>query len=129
MTTKIEKIIESGLKKDLPHIQPGDIVKVYQKIKEQSKKAKQGKQERIQVFEGIILAIKHGKGISGTITVRKMVGDVGVERIFPIHSPNIEKIEIVQRGKRRKAKLYYLRDRVGKKAKLKRKVEEVEKKE
>jgi len=129
MTTKIEKIIESGLKKDLPDIQPGDMVKVYQKIKEQSKKAKQGKQERIQIFEGIILAIKHGKGISGTITVRKMVGDVGVERIFPIHSPNIEKIEIVQRGKRRKAKLYYLRDRVGKKAKLKRKVEEVEKKE
>ena len=126
MTTKIEKIIESSLKKDLPHIQPGDMVKVYQKIKEQSKKAKQGKQERIQVFEGIILAIKHGKGISGTITVRKMVGDVGVERIFPIHSPNIEKIEIVQRGKRRKAKLYYLRDRVGKKAKLKRKVENKE---
>jgi len=129
MTTKTEKIIESGLKKDLPHIQPGDMVKVYQKIKEQSKKAKQGKQERIQVFEGVILAIKHGKGISGTITVRKMVGDIGVERIFPIHSPNIEKIEIVQRGKRRKAKLYYLRDRVGKKAKLKRKVEKVEKKE
>ena len=126
MTTTIEKIIESSLKKDLPDIQPGDIVKVYQKIKEQSKKAKQGKQERIQVFEGIILAIKHGKGISGTITVRKMVGDVGVERIFPIHSPNIEKIEIVQRSKRRKAKLYYLRDRVGKKAKLKRKVENKE---
>ena len=126
MITKTEKIIESSLKKDLPDIQPGDIVKVYQKIKEQSKKAKQGKQERIQVFEGIILAIKHGKGISGTITVRKMVGDVGVERIFPIHSPNIEKIEIVQRSKRRKAKLYYLRDRVGKKAKLKRKVENKE---
>jgi len=126
MTTKTEKITELGLKKDLPYIQPGDIVKVYQKIKEQSKKAKQGKQERIQVFEGVILAIKHGKGISGTITVRKMVGDVGVERIFPIHSPNIEKIEIVQRGKRRKAKLYYLRDRVGKKAKLKRKVENKE---
>lgn len=129
MITKTEKIIESSLKKDLPDIQPGDIVKVYQKIKEQSKKAKQGKQERIQVFEGVILAIKHGKGISGTITVRKIVGDVAVERIFPIHSPNIEKIEIVQRGKRRKAKLYYLRDRVGKKAKLKRKVEKVEKKE
>jgi len=129
MTTIIEKIIESSLKKDLPDIQPGDIVKVYQKIKEQSKKAKQGKQERIQVFEGVILAIKHGKGISGTITVRKIVGDVAVERIFPIHSPNIEKIEIVQRGKRRKAKLYYLRDRVGKKAKLKRKVEKVEKEE
>ena len=121
MTIKTEKIIESSLKKDLPDIQPGDTIKVYQKIREQGKKAKQGKQERIQVFEGIILAIKHGKGISGTITVRKMVGDVGVERIFPIHSPNIEKIEIVQRGKRRRAKLYYLRDRVGKKAKLKRK--------
>lgn len=120
MTTKIETIIEPNLKKDLPEIQPGDTVKVYQKIKEQSKKSKQ---ERIQVFEGVILAIKHGKGISGTITVRKMVGDIGVEKIFPIHSPNIEKIEIVQRGKRRKAKLYYLRERVGKKAKLKRKIE------
>jgi len=129
MITETEKIIEPCLKKDLPEIQSGDTIKVYQKIKEQGKKAKQGKQERIQVFEGVILAIKHGKGISGTITVRKMVGDIGVERIFPIHSPNIEKIEIVQRGKRRKAKLYYLRDRVGKKAKLKRKVEEVEKKE
>ena len=128
MTTKIEKIIEPNLKKDIPDIQPGDTIKVYQKIKEQSKKSKQGKQERIQVFEGVILAVKHGQGISGTITVRKMVGDVGVERIFPIHSPNIEKIEIVQRGKRRKAKLYYLRDRIGKKAKLKR-VEKVEKKE
>ena len=120
MTTKIEKIIEPNVKKDLPNIQPGDTVKVYQKIKEQNKKSKQKKQERIQVFEGVILAVKHGQGISGTITVRKMVGDVGVERIFPIHSPNIEKIEIVQRGKRRKAKLYYLRDRVGKRAKLKR---------
>ena len=123
MIIKTEKIIESSLKKDLPDIQPGDTVKVYHKIREQSKKAKQGKQERIQVFEGVILAIKHGKGISGAITVRKMVGDVGVERIFPVHSPNIEKIEILQRGRRRKAKLYYLRDRVGKKAKLKRKGE------
>jgi len=128
MTTKIEKIIGPSLKKDLPDIQPGDTIKVYQKIKEQGKKAKQGKQERIQVFEGIILAIKHGRGISGTITVRKIVGDVGVERIFPIHSPNIEKIEILQRGKKRRAKLYYLRDRVGKKAKLKRKGEKTEKK-
>jgi large subunit ribosomal protein L19 len=128
MTTKIEKIIEPNLKKDLPDIQPGDTVKVHQKIKERSKKAKQGKQERIQVFEGVILAIKHGRGISGTITVRKMVGDVGVERIFPIHSPNIEKIEVLQRGQRRRAKLYYLRDRVGKKAKLKRKGEKIEKK-
>lgn len=129
MIIKTEKIIESSLKKDLPDIQPGDTIKVHQKIKEQSKKAKQGKQERIQVFEGVILAIKHGNGISGTITVRKMVGDVAVERIFPIHSPNIEKIEIVQRGKRRKAKLYYLRDRIGKKAKLKRRAEKTDKKE
>ena len=120
MTTKIEKIIEPNLKKDLPDIQPGETIKVYQKIKEQSKKSKQGKQERIQVFEGVVLAVKHGKGISGTITVRKMVGDVGVERVFPIHSPNIEKIEILQKGKRKRAKLYYLRDRVGKRAKLKR---------
>ena len=99
---------------ELPEIKPGDTVKVYQKIKEKDK-------ERLQAFEGIVLARKHGKGISATITVRKVISGVGVEKIFPIHSPNIEKIEILKRSKVRRAKLYYLRTAKGKKAKLKRK--------
>ena len=114
MPAKIETIIQPQLKKDLPEIKPGDTVLIYQKIKEKDK-------ERIQVFEGEVLAKKHGKGIEGTITVRKVVSGVGVERIFPIHSPNIEKIELIKRGKIRRAKLYYLRGAKGKKAKLKRK--------
>ena len=102
------------LKKGLPDIKPGDTVKVYQKIKEKDK-------ERIQAFEGVILARKHGKGISATITVRRVVSGVGVEKIFPLHSPTIEKIEISKKGKVRRAKLYYLREAKGKKARLKRK--------
>jgi len=120
MVEKTEKIIEPFLKKDLPDIRPGDTVRVYQKIP--------GEKERIQVFEGVVLAKKHGKGISSTLTIRKMFDEVGVERIFPLHSPNIEKIEILQRGKVRRAKLYYLRERVGKKARLKRKEEKLENK-
>lgn len=102
------------LKKDLPDIRPGDTIKVHQKIKE-------GDKERIQVFEGVVIAKKHGKGISATITVRKVVEGVGVERIFPIHSPFIAKIEVVKSGKVRRAKLYYLRHTKGKKARLKKK--------
>lgn len=109
MTTN--NIIE--LKKDVPDIRPGDTVRVYQKVKE-------GKQERTQMFEGQVLARKHGKGISSTITVRKVISGIGVEKIFPLHSPTIEKIEIVKRGKVRRAKLYYLREAKGKKARLKR---------
>lgn len=110
----IEKLIKSQLNKDLPQIHPGDTVKVHQKVKE-------GDKERIQVFEGIVIAKKHGKGISATITVRKVVEGVGVERIFPIHSPSISKIEILRSGKVRRSKLYYLRHAKGKKAKLKKK--------
>ena len=124
MPTKIEKFIKPFLKKDLPDIRPGDTVKVYQKIPASAKSSgakKEGEKEKTQVFEGVVLARKHGKGISSTITVRKVVGGIGVERIFPLHSPIIEKIEIVKRGKVRRAKLYYLRERVGKKARLKKK--------
>lgn len=96
-------------------LKPGDTIKVHQKIKET------GEKERIQIFEGIIIAKKHGEGISGTLTVRKIIDGVGVERVFPIHSPSIDKIEIVKGGKVRRAKLYYLRTAKGKKAKLKRK--------
>jgi len=111
--TKQEIFNQTQLKKGLPDLRPGDTVKVYQKIKEKDK-------ERIQVFEGLVLALKHGRGISGTITVRKIVAGVGTERIFPLHSPIIEKLELVKRGKTRRAKLYNLRKAVGKKARLKR---------
>ena len=107
---------EAPTTKEVPDIKPGDTVKVYQKITDvRDDKVK----ERIQVFEGIVLAKKHGKGISATITVRKVIDGVGVERIFPLHSPFIEKIEIVRSSKVRRAKLYYLREAKGKKAKLK----------
>ena len=109
---KIEKFNQEQLKKGLDDIRAGDTIKVHQKIKEKDK-------QRIQVFEGLVLARKHGKGISSTITVRKLVSGIGVERVFPLHSPNIEKIEIVKRGKVRRAKLYYLRKAKGKKARLK----------
>jgi len=109
MTTKPE-----SSKKETPDIRPGDTVRVHQKIKE-------GEKERIQAFEGIVLARKHGKGILSTITVRKTVSGVGVERIFPIHSPVINKIEILKKAKVRRAKLYYLRTAKGKKTRLKRK--------
>lgn len=112
MPTTIEKFVESSLKKDLPEIRAGDIVRVYQKIKEQAK-------ERIQIFEGVVLAAKHGKGMEGTFTVRKVAEGVGVERIFPLHSPLLEKIELVKRTKVRRAKLGYLREAKGKRAKLK----------
>ena len=113
-------IVESFLKIGLSEIKQGDTVKVYQKIKEKIKdKNKEKNKERIQIFEGVVLAVKHGKGLSGTITVRKVIGGIGVEKIFPIHSPIIDKIEIVKRTKTRRAKLYYLRKAKGRKARLK----------
>ena len=120
------EITKQYLKTDLPKMKVGDIIKVHQKIPAPAQTAKgkaaASKKEgaRVQVFEGIILAMKHGKGVSGSFTVRRVIAGVGVERIFPLHSPAIEKIEIVGRSKTRRAKLYYLRNRVGKKAKLKR---------
>ena len=114
MPTKTETITKTQLKNGLPDIRPGDTVRVHQKIKEKDK-------ERLQAFEGVVLARKHGKGISATITVRKVVSGIGVEKIFPIHSPIIEKIEVLKRSKVRRAKLYYLRTAKGKKARLKRK--------
>ena len=110
--TTIEKITKAQLNAALPQIRPGDTLKVHQKIKE-------GNKERIQIFEGIVIARKHGKGISATITVRKVVDGVGVERIFPIHSPSIAKIEVIRSGKARRSKLYFLREAKGKRSKLK----------
>jgi len=114
MTTKIEDLLKTQLKKDLPDIRPGDTVRIYQK--------KEGKEkEKSQIFEGLVIAVKHGKGISGTMTVRKVISGIGVERIFPFHSPLIEKMEIVKRAKVRRAKLYFLRKAKGKRSKLKKK--------
>jgi len=113
MPNKFETFMKAQLKTDLPEIRPGDTVRVYQKIKE-------GDKERIQVFEGLVIARKHGKGITSTITVRKVISEIGVERIFPLHSPTIEKIETLRRGRVRRAKLYYLRGAKGKRARLKR---------
>ncbi|HLD70611.1 MAG TPA: 50S ribosomal protein L19 [Negativicutes bacterium] len=111
MNKQIETFQKSQLK-TMPDIRPGDTVKVHQKIKE-------GDKERIQIFEGLVIARKHGKGINSTITVRKVVEQIGVERIFPVHSPSIAKIEVVKSGKVRRSKLYYLRTAKGTKAKLK----------
>lgn len=94
--------------KELNNIKPGAVVKVHYKIKE--KTAKGEDKERIQIFEGIILARKHGTEAGATITVRKMSDGIGVERIFPIHSPNIAKIDIIKQHQVRRAKLYYLRN-------------------
>lgn len=114
MTTKTNSFIKTQLKKEIPDIRPGDTIKVHQKFEEKGK-------EKIQVFEGLVIARKHGKGVSSTITVRKIISGIGVERIFPLHSPTIKEIEIVRRSKVRRAKLYYLRKAKGKKARLKRK--------
>lgn len=114
MPTKLETFDRMHLRSDIPDIRPGDTVRMHQKIKEKNK-------ERIQIFEGVVIARKHGKGISATITVRKVIAGVGVEKIFPIHTPTIQKIEVVKRAKVRRAKLYYLRTAKGKKARLKRK--------
>ncbi|MBQ7799620.1 MAG: 50S ribosomal protein L19, partial [Oscillospiraceae bacterium] len=99
------------LKENAPQFSIGDTVKVHVKIKE-------GDRERIQVFEGTVIARKHS-GVSETFTVRRVSYGVGVERVFPVHSPNIDKLEIVRKGKVRRGKLYYLRNRVGKSAKVK----------
>jgi len=114
MPSKLEEFNKSQLKQGLPGMRPGDVVRIFQKIKEKDK-------ERLQAFEGVVIARKHGKGISATVTVRKVVQGVGVEKIFPVHSPIVEKIEILKRSRVRRAKLYYLRTAKGRKARLKRK--------
>ncbi|RJQ37305.1 50S ribosomal protein L19 [Candidatus Parcubacteria bacterium] len=98
--------------RDVPDIRPGDTVRVHQKIRE-------GEKERIQPFEGIVTACKHGRGISATITVRKISEGIGVERIFPIHAPAVQKIEVLKRAKVRRAKLYYIRDKAAKETRKK----------
>ena len=110
----LKLISQSSLKEERPVINIGDTVKVHVKIKE-------GEKERIQLFEGTVIAMKHG-GVSETFTVRRLAHGVGIERVFPVHSPHVEKVEIVRSGKVRRGKLYYLRGRVGKAAKVKQKI-------
>ena len=111
MNDIIKKIEAEQLKAEVPAFNVGDTVRVYGKIKE-------GNRERVQVFEGTVIK-KQGGSNRATFTVRKLSNGVGVEKTWPLHSPNVEKVEIVRKGKVRRAKLYYLRDRVGKAAKVK----------
>lgn len=107
----IRALEQEGMKKDLPNLKIGDYVKVNVRVKE-------GTRSRIQVFEGTIIAMR-GSGIRKAMTVRRLSYGTGVERVFPLHSPNVDSVDIVRRGKVRRAKLYYLRSRVGKAAKVK----------
>ena len=107
----LQKITESCMKNELPSFEVGDTVRVQVKIKE-------GDKERLQAFEGTVIAKKHG-GIAETFTVRRTSYGVGVERVFPVNSPFVEKVDVVRRGKVRRAKLFYLRERTGKAAKVK----------
>ena len=107
----LKLISEGSLKAEAPELSIGDTVKVHVKIKE-------GEKYRIQIFEGTVIARKHG-GINETFTVRRVAHGCGIERVFPVHSPVVDKVEVVRNGKVRRAKLYYLRDRVGKAAKVK----------
>ncbi len=110
----LKLIAQDSLKKEVPQIEIGDTIKIDVNIRE-------GEKERIQVFEGTVIARK-GSGVSETFTVRRVSYGVGVERVFPIHSPNVRGIKLVRKGHVRRAKLYYLRDRVGKAAKLREKI-------
>ena len=112
--TKLQAFASEQLRADAPQFNVGDTIKVHNLIRE-------GSRERIQIFEGTVIA-KHGGGISETFTVRRVAYGVGVEKTFPIHSPNVEKVDVIRRGKVRRAKLYYLRDRVGKASKVKERI-------
>lgn len=107
----LKTISDASLKQEVPAFAVGDTVKVHVRIKE-------GQKYRIQVFEGTVIAKRHG-GIQETFTVRRVAHGCGIERVFPVHSPVVDKVEVVRHGKVRRSKLYYLRDRVGKAAKVK----------
>ena len=107
-------IAQSSMKADMPKIEVGDYVRVNVKIRE-------GDKERIQAFEGTVIAMKHG-GISAAFTVRRVAHGVGIERVFPIHSPKVDSVNVLRHGVVRRAKLYYLRNRVGKAARVKEKI-------
>lgn len=107
----LKLIAQDSLKNEVPEFHVGDTVRVQVKIKE-------GERERLQAFEGTVIARQHG-GVSETFTVRRVAHGCGVERVFPLHSPNVDSIQVIRHGKVRRSKLYYLRDRVGKAAKVK----------
>jgi large subunit ribosomal protein L19 len=109
----LESVVQDSMKSDLPDIHPGDTVRAHVKVREAGK-------ERIQIYEGTCIAVKHG-GVAETVTLRKISNGVGVERTFPLHSPNVAKFEVTRRGDVRRAKLYYLRTKVGKEARIKEK--------
>jgi large subunit ribosomal protein L19 len=111
----LQAFTNEQLKAELPVVNVGDTVRIHNRIKE-------GNRERIQMFEGTVIA-KHGGGISETFTVRRVSYGCGVEKTFPIHSPNVVKVDVIRSGSVRRAKLYYLRDRVGKASKVKEKIE------
>lgn len=111
MSKVIEKIISAQLRSDIPEFRPGDTVRVHAKVVE-------GSRERIQIFEGLVIK-RRGAGISETYTVRKISNGVGVERTFPVHTPRVAKIEVVRKGRVRRAKLYYIRALSGKAARIK----------
>lgn len=108
---KIQAFVNEQLKTEIPQFEIGDTIVVHNKIKE-------GSRERIQLFDGVVIA-KKGGGIAETFTVRKIAYGIGVEKVFPLHSPNVVKVDVTRRGKVRRAKLYYVRERVGKQAKVK----------
>mgnify|MGYP001193936822 CR=1 FL=1 len=111
---RVLELTKNDLKLDLPDFKSGDTIEVGVKVIE-------GSRSRVQVFEGVVIAISSGGGVNKTFTIRKISNGVGVERIFPMHSPNIDSIKILKRGKVRRAKLYYLRGRTGKAARIKEK--------
>ncbi|BCS81570.1 50S ribosomal protein L19 [Anaerocellum diazotrophicum] len=117
----IREIESEMLRKDIPDFKPGDTVRVYFKVIE-------GGRERVQAFEGLVIK-RRGKGLSETFTVRRISYGVGVERVFPLHSPRLEKIEVIRRGKVRRSKLYYIREKIGKAAKIKELVQQPNNKE
>ncbi len=116
MSQKLDAVDAASLRNDIPDFRPGDTVKVHVNIIE-------GSRSRVQIFQGIVLG-RQGDGVRETFRVRKLSFQIGVERVFPVHSPVIDKIEIVSRGDVRRAKLYYVRDRVGKRAKIREKRED-----
>ena len=115
MNKIVEAFANEQLKTEIPAFNVGDTIRVHNRIKE-------GSRERIQMFEGTVIAKRNG-GVGETFTVRRISYGVGVEKTFPIHSPNVVKVELVRTGKVRRAKLYYIRERVGKSAKVKEKIE------